>query len=117
MSSSGVSGESGCSVIGREIPAFEIRQAYDLELRRRPPQKRADEEELVRILGRQGSLGCARLRQPRFDLDPRGGSSRQRADRGNPSAADEDGPPQARLHRRNDEAEAGGAETLRITSP
>jgi len=58
----GVSGTGGCSLIAGQIPRFEVGQANDLELGRRTSQERTDEQELVRVLGRQrfvaGASAC-----------------------------------------------------------
>jgi len=76
-------------------------------------QKGSDHEEGVDLLGVEVSVGCpSHLGQTGLDLEPCALARRQRADRRNSSARDEDRAGKSGLGRRNDEAAADAAELL-----
>src|SRR6187551_355092 len=113
-SSSGVSGTGGCSVISGQVPAFEVGQAHDVELRRRAAQERANEQELVRVLRRERGFGGGRLGEPRLELQSSGGPARQRANGRDPPAANEERAAETRLDRGRDETKTGCPEPLEL---
>src|SRR3954471_23199693 len=56
--------------------AGQLVEGHDAQLGRRPPEELRDDEQLVRILGRQRRLGAPRLCEPRLELEGRAGPDR-----------------------------------------
>ena len=87
-----------------------LAEGQHLELGRRAAQERRDEQQLVGVLGRVGRLEAPARGEPGLELDRSAAARRQRPHRGDSAARDEDRAAEARLDRRDEQAQLGRAE-------
>ena len=92
----------------------DLRQRQYAQLRRRPAQERADQEQLVRVGRPERGLGAARGGQPCLGLRPAGVARQQRPRRGDTAAGDEIHPLEAVLRRRHEQAQLERAEPVEL---
>jgi len=113
-SSSGVSGSCGCSAIDEVIPRCNLPEAEHGQLRGRPAQERADEEQLVGVLWRKGGGRSAGLGHPCLELERGPGTPRKGADGRHPAVRDEECAAPALLDGRDEQTDLGGAQALQL---